>query len=551
MVFEPVSFSWGVKGRRGITKDVQFYESFRYDGVEYFLHDYVYIYNDELPDKPDIGKLLKMWHQTSRNVNRMKVLWLFRPYEIQKYLKDCDILENEIFLASGEGKGVSNVNDPEVLVGKCNVVCTSKDERNPQPSAGEMKMADYIFSRTFDVGKFRISDKIGDRIAGTEITDIFNKKISQQLAKEGKDENVSCIAGPVGKGREQTLFKNTTGSKGFKADNNRLQPNSKRDCNTLLASSINAAKKYGSLHDLSKPIKANAPQFESKSIAYVVQKSGSYSSNVKTEPYGSDVRSSEYKQKTREEHYVEERKKIKLEEKTTKISGREGVEATNGKDINKPKKQTDKSKWFKTDKGKSLNIPLEDKLGTAWRDETLVLFQNLDPSYTSEDIKEIVWCTFGEECTAMMRPRDTFSSLDNGQAFVIFHTKEIVEKVVDELQRRHLMIEDERPLVAYKGNLEVAAQHSKFIGHQSIAKVDLRQRQRSSDWKEAVGTSHYPQPNTIEYDMAVEWCLLHKQSDLWWKALHEEQEKELIELKRKLNCTSIIGKPDKREMNVR
>ncbi|KAF5185066.1 Ninja-like protein, partial [Thalictrum thalictroides] len=76
--------------------------------------------------------------------------------------------------------------DLEVLVGKCNVVYTSKDERNPQPSAREVKRAHYIFSRTFDVGKFRISDKIGDRIAGTEITDIFNKKRSQQLADAPK-----------------------------------------------------------------------------------------------------------------------------------------------------------------------------------------------------------------------------------------------------------------------------------------------------------------------------------------------------------------------------
>ncbi|PIA65433.1 hypothetical protein AQUCO_00100730v1 [Aquilegia coerulea] len=134
---------------------------------------------------------------------------------------------------------------------------------------------------------------------------------------------------------------------------------------------------------------------------------------------------------------------------------------------------------------------------------------------------DIVRHTFEEECTAIMRPRGAFSSLDNGQAYLIFHTKAIAERVVDELQRRHIMMEDERPLIASKGNLEAAVEHSKFIGHQSIVKVDRRQKQRSTDWKEAVGTSHYPQPNTIEYDMAVEWCRLHHESDLWWKALHE------------------------------
>ncbi|PIA65432.1 hypothetical protein AQUCO_00100729v1 [Aquilegia coerulea] len=367
---KPCYFRWGVKGENGKRPGVQFYKSFTYDGVDYCLHDCVYLYNEKRPNEPHIGKLVKIWRDASKNANRVKILWFFRPWEIQKYL-NSDVLKNEIFLASGEGEGVDNVNDLDVLVGKCIVVCVSKDERNPQPSAEELKRAHYIFRRTFDVGKFRISDKIGDSVAGTKIVDIFNKKRSPQFAnapklpsnlikssslsrsnsvktvgKEGKYENASCIAVPVGKGREQTLFKNTTGSKGFNADNNRFQPNSKRDCNNLLASSINAARKYASLHedlskteviDVGKPTKANVPQFESKSNAYGVQKSGSCSSNVKTEPYGSDLRSSEYKRKTREEHY-----------------------------------------------------PLEDRLRTAWRNETLVLFENLDPSYTSKDIKVFV-----------------------------------------------------------------------------------------------------------------------------------------------------------------
>lgn len=56
----------------------------------------------------------------------------------------------------------------EVLVGKCNVICTSKDERNPQPSEEDIKMADYIFFRTFDVGNCAISDYIKDEVGGIE-----------------------------------------------------------------------------------------------------------------------------------------------------------------------------------------------------------------------------------------------------------------------------------------------------------------------------------------------------------------------------------------------
>ncbi len=39
--------------------------------------------------------------------------------------------------------------------------------------------------------------------------------------------------------------------------------------------------------------------------------------------------------------------------------------------------------------------------------------------------------------------------------------------------------------------------------------------------KKAVSTSHCAQPNTIEYDMALEWCLLQERSNRWWNSLHE------------------------------
>lgn len=56
----------------------------------------------------------------------------------------------------------------EVLVGKCNVICTSRDEQNPQPSEEDIKTADYIFFRTFDVGNCTISDNIRDKVGGIE-----------------------------------------------------------------------------------------------------------------------------------------------------------------------------------------------------------------------------------------------------------------------------------------------------------------------------------------------------------------------------------------------
>ena len=54
----------------------------------------------------------------------------------------------------------------ESIVGKCNVVCASNDQRNPQASEQQLEMADYIFYRSFDVGTCRISESFADQICG-------------------------------------------------------------------------------------------------------------------------------------------------------------------------------------------------------------------------------------------------------------------------------------------------------------------------------------------------------------------------------------------------
>lgn len=54
----------------------------------------------------------------------------------------------------------------EALGGKCKVVCTSNDKRNPRVSQVELREADYIFYRTFDIGSLKISDNFADLIDG-------------------------------------------------------------------------------------------------------------------------------------------------------------------------------------------------------------------------------------------------------------------------------------------------------------------------------------------------------------------------------------------------
>ncbi|GAB2233487.1 hypothetical protein Droror1_Dr00002710 [Drosera rotundifolia] len=175
-VEEDLEFRWGEKkGQRQREKNVQFYRSFTYDGVQYSLFDSVYVFKDG-ETEPYIGKLIKIWENEAVGIRRVKLLWFFYPHEVSNYLGNEKVLENELFLACGEGKGLANINPLESIAGKCNVVCISRDERNRQPSEHELRVADYIFYRTFDVDKLIISDKLGEKISSEKVTDLLNKR---------------------------------------------------------------------------------------------------------------------------------------------------------------------------------------------------------------------------------------------------------------------------------------------------------------------------------------------------------------------------------------
>ncbi|XP_059307065.1 protein ANTI-SILENCING 1 isoform X1 [Lycium ferocissimum] len=197
---EEVEFVWGKKrGTGGKKKEVQFYESFTYDGVEYSLYDRVYMHKEG--ELPYIGMIIKIWENPDKS-RKIKIHWFFRPSEILYHLKDVKVAENEVFLASGEGTGLANVNHLEAIAGKCNVVCISEDNRNLQPSDEEVKMADYVFYRAFDVGNCTIVDKMDDKVGGLDVQCVFNRKESQKashvlkLASDSKDVEtaVDCRA---------------------------------------------------------------------------------------------------------------------------------------------------------------------------------------------------------------------------------------------------------------------------------------------------------------------------------------------------------------------
>ncbi|CAK9176673.1 unnamed protein product [Ilex paraguariensis] len=178
----------------------------------------------------------------------------------------------------------------------------------------------------------------------------------------------------------------------------------------------------------------------------------------------------------------------------------------------------DTSKWFKQQ-------PWEERLQRAQDKGSLVLLENLDPSYTSSEVEGIVWHAFKEKVSAKMIQRSSFSSPHSGQAFIIFRTKDAAEVAISDLTKKCLMVGNERPVVGRKVTLREPGNPCKFVGHMVIDKIKF-QKQREEQ-RNAVSTSHFSQPNTIEYGMAMEWLALQEKSNQWWDALNEQQAKEI------------------------
>ncbi|KAK9148887.1 hypothetical protein Scep_007644 [Stephania cephalantha] len=624
---ENLEFSWGKKrGIGGKKKEVQFYESFIFDGDEYCLFDCVYLYKDGEPE-PYIGKIIKIWEQP-QNKNKIKVLWFFRPKEVKNWLQDFEPQENEIFLASGEGVGLANINPVEAIAGKCNVVCTSKDSRNPQPSEEELRRADYVFCRTFNVATRTISDKIDDKIAGVEVKDLLNRKGGQtangtdklevlqkkeksnvvanneaaplvmkltasgsledgtidekpcnSVIKENGDVKPSfvkqeplaggdlvsntnlnlketdatafvqdaspvdestlpmLVASPVAvtdvkepktSGRSVQKVQNKKKSKGLK-ENTSLddRPFKKREVNS-------------STEKLQSSISPSSPVNKEKYENTTPKKRGRDSDEINVKDSGMADCASDEKSKSKlvKDSLEKSKGSFKVTESNEKLA-----KLSNGKRLRKaaahsPEKNNvtddkilevtrrpdaDRSKWFK-------GLPWEGRMESAYNQGTLVLLENFDPAYTSSEIEDIIWHGFRENCTARVVPRTAFSSPHSGQAFTIFKSRDAAEMAIRKLDEGCLLLPNGRPLIASRGiPPSSSGKPPVFPGHIVIDQIK-RQLQRE-EMRQAVSTSHCSQPNTIEYEMAMEWCLLQKRTDSCWKDLYKGHGDEIRKLK--------------------
>ncbi|CAI0408539.1 unnamed protein product [Linum tenue] len=425
-----IEFQWLKKrGLGGKNHNIQFYESFIYDGEKYTLYDSVYMHRDNV-DEPDIGKLVRLWEDPQGH-KKCRILWYFRPWEITYYLRGETFPKNELLLAAGEGVGLYNVNPLEAIAGKCKVVCTSRDSRNPQPSKEEIIGADFIFNRAFDVGSSKIVEKMDDKIAGVETKLLFNK---------------------VGK----------------------------RPIPSTITPSVENSKS-------SKDVPKNKEGLKKRKLEREDTKAAKL-------PKPSPVQS------------TDERKRV----------DNKGPEAISIEER--------RSRWCEEQ-------PWDQAMEDGYVNGSLVLLLNLDPSYTSDEVKELIKNALKENCSAKMVQRTAFSSPHFGQAFVNFSSKEVAGRVVVKLDRHCLVLPGGRPLVGRLASSAFKGKQSPFFGHFAIDKLKY-QMQREK--REAVSTSHCSQPNTIEHEMATEWALHQARVNLTWEAIHKQQGEELKRLRDRL-----------------
>ncbi|PON66402.1 Splicing factor-like protein [Parasponia andersonii] len=529
-------FKWG--RRRGVGEryeDIQYYESFTYGGIEYSLYDSVCFYCAGSPETY-IGKLVKLYEITPTHEKKVRVVWFFRPTEIRNHLGDVEPHWNELLLASGQGNGLSNINYAEAVIAKCNVICTSKDRRNPQASEEELRRAHYVFHRTFNVDNNEISDKFPEEIGGIKVEFFFNKKKYQQnqsqpslKAKQPSQPFTESPRSDLSKGVDSPAkYPKPPGR------NDSLVKESERG--TSKATVVERGCGSSDTANLKRlPVEGgNKPGIHVKDKSRVrTSEMISPQNTSDTRPYKKKMTVLNIKGPTIHKGGPNKGEDfgVKATSKTFEKAGTQLAHDKSAKTNNQVLEVTkrpdaDRRNWFK-------QLPWEEKLQKAQEAETLVLLENLDPSFSSVEVEELIWHAFHEKVEARMTQFiSTFSKPLYGKAFVIFKSKAAAQSAVCELNSKYLVLDDGRPVVGRYRNLRVSDKATSFPGHLVLDRFRL-QKQRE-EMRNAVSTAHCSQSNTVEFEMAMEWRILQEKSNLWWKDLYENHSKSITEARSRL-----------------
>ncbi|XP_019102052.1 PREDICTED: protein ANTI-SILENCING 1-like [Camelina sativa] len=497
---DPV-FKWGA--RRGVARkdsNVQFYESFTYEGIEYRLFDCAYFYVHGQCET-SIGKLVNMY-ETSAGEKKVKVIWFFRPIDIHRFLGKYEPKWNELFLACGDEIGVSNINDVETILGKCKIKCISEDRRNPQPESSDLRRAKYVFSHTFDTRLKILSNVFADAIAGIGVEKFFNRIRDKQPVKRlNSSAATSSRASPV-----KSIHPDLGSTKLGKEDN--------RD--GKLTSRTSSGRRVSFLDE-------RADHVHAKKNPHVNTDTRSRGPITKTRAFGELHASG-----SSVDAMASKKRKRILNRPETDDCDDSGPQLGEKKFIKKPplvekapNQNIKKSSWYK-------KLPFEEELKAAIEESRVLLIENLEPSYTSLEVEELCWQAFNEGVDAKMIPSSLMSSSHQGRALVIFGTTKAADSALSRLTEECLMLLGQTALVGSRNFPVEIGKCRSFTGHFSMLDRSMMTTQK----RKAVSTSHCTQPNHAVDSMAYEWLALQAKSELTWKKLAEIQAKEIDILKR-------------------
>lgn len=535
---------WGkVKGT--LNKEKKYYHSFFYEDEEYRLFDNVIVYDEEEPDG-HVAKIMKLWEELSSGKKMSLLRWFIRPDELPPHLQAQVLHGNpkELFLAFGKGKGVCNENKLDCIVRKCKVLCTCEDGRNKQPSEEDLRDADHFFRRIYNVDLKKLSNIEGIvKILGQDV--LFNKPewfSNESDKRSGKlDADVSATytapsgtmyetlavhqAAEGGQLDSEKRARDSEDSREHQGKSMPLERGSKTDVSALKKPNLTSDKDKEKRAKFTSTVKQDSIQ-ASKGASKASQDVMERSPLIPQQPL---TRSASAK---RSEQHISKVEAQSLERKTLTA---EEMFPNTGK------------AWFAdplTWPGSSIptrarskqlqhqdNI-LPKKTWDAKVEESLchgkvLLIQNVDPLFTSADIHDLIRCAFKGCSDARILRRGCATSAPSGEALLLFETEDLANSALQDLEENCLVLSGcTRPLIASKVAPPTAGKVARFPGHFPLDNFKLWKQRQEEVMKKSFEISHFSDPNTVEFEMAMEWQRLQEMLSSCWDRLYKIQRDE-------------------------
>ncbi|CAM6097580.1 unnamed protein product [Calypogeia fissa] len=490
-------------------KNTTGYSSFNLDGTTYRLNDTVYLLVSDGPNY--IAKILTMYENLKTREKCMLVRWFCRPCELPLKAAGVSFKEGckEIFMMWGSGSKI--VINPACTVGKCKVVCTAPLEWNvPRPSEELIAEADYFFSFAFDGSKLQVISldvlvrQFGEfYVTGVEVeSDNGKEKSGGSLLKAAEASRKKPRLACSGPESEPSFVERPKVGESSRSDLTERQKN----VSPVQKYSVGPKMKAVTMSALIAEAKMKKPRFDfsvptsqpsildrpnvsesSRKILSERQKNVSPASTPPDPIFKPNTTSNVVVVEMVENESTE--KHVHNSEQALPLPGAQNLF---------------KMPWHKT-----LEIALDK--GRA------LLLQNLDPWFSSSEIEGMLSELLEVACEARLLPPRDFSSYTSGEALVLFRNQSEAENAYAKFTENVLICsEDQRPVVASlacKKRYEI----NRFYGFLDLAKFNPSKEQG----RRGV-TSQCAQPNTVGFEMGMQWRLLQERHCEAWNLTGKE-----------------------------